>query len=162
MHQRTWQELEELPQKTELQQHIQHFEEAISKAEEEYKSLGALTKMRKKSEITQFQQQVQKYRERQINLANAISPHEEKVAHLVDQVEKKVKGFKSSKGVIEDTEDSLVTDAMLTVAQEEVTSMDESIKELKARFATISQEAKDKLNQMKLADVASGSGTSHK
>ena len=72
--------------------------------------------MRKKNEITQFQQQVQKYREKQINLANAISPHEEKVAHLFDQVEKKMKGIKSSKGVIEDTEDSLVTDAMLTAA----------------------------------------------
>ena len=40
--------------------------------------------------------------------------------------------------------------------------MDKSIKELKARFATISQEAKDKLSQMKTVDVASGSGTSHK
>ena len=159
---RTWQELEELPQKKELQQHIQHFEEVKARAEEEYKGLGALAKMRKKGEITQFQQQVQKYREKEINLANAISPHEEKVAHLVDQVEKKVKGFKSSKGVIEDTEDSLVTAEMLSVAQEEVTNMDESIKALKAQFATISQEAKDKLSQMKIADVASGSGTSHK
>ena len=105
---------------------------------------------------------MQKYRERQINLANAISPHEEKVAHLVDQVEKKVSGFKSSKGVIEDTEDSFVSDAMLSAAQEEVTNMDNSIKELKAQFATISQEAQDKLSQMKTADVASGSGTSHK
>ena len=56
MHQRTWQELEELPQKAELQKHIQHFEQAISKDEEEYKSLGALAKMRKKGEIMQFQQ----------------------------------------------------------------------------------------------------------
>ena len=105
---------------------------------------------------------MQKYRKRKINLANAISPHEEKVAHLVDQVEKKMKGFKSSKGVIEDTEDSLVTDAMLAAAQDEVTNMDKSIKELKARFATVLQEAKDKLSQLKTADVASGSGTSHK
>ena len=118
--------------------------------------------MRKKTEITQFQQQAQKYREKQINLDNAINPHEEKVVEMVDQIEKKVLGFKSSKGVIEDTEDSLVTDIMLTTAQEEVTNMDNIIKELKAQFAIISQEAKDKLNQMKLAESASGSGTSHK
>ena len=36
---KTWQELEEFPQKAKLQQHIQHLEEVISKAEEEYKSL---------------------------------------------------------------------------------------------------------------------------
>ena len=30
---RTWQELEELPQKKELQQHIQHFEDVIARAE---------------------------------------------------------------------------------------------------------------------------------
>ncbi len=159
---RTWQELEELPQKKELEQHIRHFEGVIAKAEEEYKGLGALAKMRKKMEITQFQQQVQKYREKQINLATAVSPYEDKVAHLVDQLEKKVKGFTSSKAVIEDTEDPLVTAEMLSAAQEEVTNMDESIKALEAQFATISQEAKDKLAQMKVAAVASGSGTSHK
>jgi hypothetical protein len=118
--------------------------------------------MKKKGEITQFQQQVQRFREKQINLAKAISPHEEKVAQLVDTIETKVKGFKSSKGVIEDTEDSLVSDIMLTTSQEEVTNMDNSIKQLKAQFAIISQEAKDKFKQMKIAETASGSGTSHK
>ena len=159
---KTWLELEELPQKKELQQHIRHFEDAIAKAEEEYKGLNALAKMRKKGEITKFQQQVQRYREKEINLANAVSPHENKVAHLVDQLEKKVQSFQSSKGVIESTEDSLVTAEMLTAAQEEVITMDESIKTLKAQFAIISQEATDKLTQMTKADVASGSGASHK
>ena len=105
---------------------------------------------------------MQKYREKQINLAIVVSPYEDKVAHLVDQLEKKVKGFTSSKAVIEDTEDPLVTAEMLSTAQEEVTNMDASIKALEAQFATISQEAKDKLAQMKVAGVASGSGTSHK
>ena len=141
---------------------IPHLEKTIARAEEEAKSLGPLAKMRKKTEITQFQQQVQKYREKQINLAIAVSPYEDKVAHLVDQLEKKVKGFTSSKAVIEDTEDPLVTAEMLSAAQEEVTNMDASIKALEAQFATISQEAKDKLAQMEVAAVASGSGTSHK
>ena len=81
---------------------------------------------------------------------------------MVDKIEKKVLEFKASKGVIETTEDSLVSDIMLTTAQEEVTNMDNSIKELKENFATISQQAKDKLKQMKIADSAGDSGTSHK
>ena len=54
---KTWQELEQLPQKTELQKSIQYFEQAIARAEEEAKTLGPLAKMRKKTKITQFQQQ---------------------------------------------------------------------------------------------------------
>ena len=73
-----------------------------------------------------------------------------------------MQSFQTSKGVIESTEDSLVTAEMLTAAQEEVITMDESIKTLKAQFAIISQEATDKLRQMTKADVASGSGASHK
>ena len=113
---KTWLELEELPQKEELKQHIKHFEDAIATAEEEYKGLNALAKMRKKGEITQFQQRIQKYREQQINLANVVSPHESKVAHLVDTLEKKVQSFTSSKEVIESTADSLVTAKMLSAA----------------------------------------------
>ena len=101
--------------------------------------------MRKKTEITQFQQQAQKYREKQISLDNAITPHEEKVAQLVDKIEKKVLEFKASKGVVETMDDALVSDLMLSTAQEEVTSMDNSIKQLKENVTTISQEAKDKL-----------------
>jgi hypothetical protein len=159
---KTWLELEELPQKAKLDQHIKHCEDAISRAEEEYKGLSALAKIRKKGEITRIQQQVQKYREQQINLANEVSPHESKVAHLVDELEQKVKSFTSSKEVVESTEDSLVTAELLSTAQEEVTHMDESITALKAQFATISRAAKDKLRQMMQAGDASGSGTSHK
>ncbi len=83
---------------------------------------------------------------------NAITPHEEKVAQLVDKIEKKVLEFKASKGVVETTDDALVSDLMLTTAHEEVTSMDNSIKQLKENVATISQEAKDKLKQMKVTE----------
>ena len=51
---------------------------------------------------------------------------------------------------------------MLSTAQEEVTSMDNSIKQLKESVTTISQEAKDKLKKMKVAESAGGLGTSHK
>jgi hypothetical protein len=159
---RTWTELEELPEKIELQKSIQSYDQLIAQAEEEAKSLGALAKMKKKTEITQLQQLAQKFRTKQINLDNTINPHQEKVAQLVDRIEKKVIGFKASKGVIEDTEDPLVTDIMLTTAQEEVANMDSSLKELKETFGIISQEAKDKMKQMQIAESASGSGTSHK
>ena len=57
---RTWSELEELPDKLDLQQSIQNYEKTIAQMEEEAKSLGALAKMKKKTELNQLQQQVQK------------------------------------------------------------------------------------------------------
>ncbi len=53
---KTWSELEELPDKLDLQQSIQNVEKAIVDAERETKSLGALAKMKKKTKITQIQQ----------------------------------------------------------------------------------------------------------
>ena len=57
--------------------------------------------MKKKAEITQIQQLTQKCREKQINLDNLIQPHQEKIAELVNSIEKKVTEFKSSHGVVE-------------------------------------------------------------
>ncbi len=47
-------ELEELPEKKDLQKIIQGYEQEIAKAEEEAKTLGTLPKMKKKAEITQI------------------------------------------------------------------------------------------------------------
>ena len=70
--------------------------------------------------------------------------------------------FKASYGVVESTEDPLVTNIMLTIAQEEVIGMDRNLAELKEKFRQTTQEAKDKLQQKKLGESAGGSGTSHK
>ncbi len=51
---KTWMELEELPEKMDLQKSIQGYEQSIAKAEEEAKILGDLSKMKKKAEITQI------------------------------------------------------------------------------------------------------------
>ena len=61
---KVWSELEELPDKVELQTSIHNLEQTIEKSEEEAKGLGALAKMKKKGELTQLQQQVQKLREK--------------------------------------------------------------------------------------------------
>jgi cell division protein ZapA (FtsZ GTPase activity inhibitor) len=103
---------------------------------------------------------VQKLREKQINFDKMVQPYQEQIAQLVDTVEKKVAEFKSSKDVIDTTDDPLVTDIMLTTAQETVTDMDKDLAELKATFQKTSQEAKEKLQKKK--PDAGGSGTSHK
>ena len=52
---KTWSELNELPDRLELQQSIQHIEKAIAAIKEEVKSLGALVKMRKTTEMNRLQ-----------------------------------------------------------------------------------------------------------
>ena len=89
-----------------------------------------------------------------------LQPYQEEIAELVDSVEKKVIEFTSSKGVIDTTEDPLITDVMLTEAQDCVTTMDRDIAALKEKFQKTSQEAKEKLQKKK--SVPSGSGMSHK
>ena len=79
---------------------------------------------------------------------------------MVDAVEQKVKEFTTSKSDIDDTEDSIISQAMLEMAQECVAVMDKDIAGLRERLTRISQEANEKLQQEKPA--VSGSGTSHK
>ena len=55
----TWAELDEPPQKVEIQQSIQQVENTAVAMKEEIKSLAALQKMRKTKEINQLQQEVQ-------------------------------------------------------------------------------------------------------
>jgi hypothetical protein len=89
-----------------------------------------------------------------------VQPYQEEIAQLVDTMETKVAEFKSSKDVIDSTEDPLITDIMLTTAQDTVTEMDQDLAKLKAQFQKTSQEAKEKLQKKK--SEAGGSGTSHK
>ena len=89
-----------------------------------------------------------------------IQPHQEQITELVDEVEKKVIEFTSRKGVINSTEDPLITDVMLSAAQECVAGMDTDLGKLKEKFQKTSQEVKDKLQKKKA--TPSGLGTSHK
>ena len=54
---KTWSELEEPPKKLELQQSIQNIEKAIAAMKEEVKSLGALARMKKTTEMNRLQQE---------------------------------------------------------------------------------------------------------
>ena len=50
-----WSELEELPNRLDLQQSIQNMENAIVAIKKEVKSLGDLAKMKKMTEMNHFQ-----------------------------------------------------------------------------------------------------------
>ena len=54
---KTWSELEELPDRLDLQQSIQNMENAIAAIKEEVKSLGSLAKMKKTTEMNHLQQE---------------------------------------------------------------------------------------------------------
>ena len=56
---KTWSELDELPAKLELQQSIQNIEKATTTIKEEVKSLGALAKMKRTTEMNHLQQEAQ-------------------------------------------------------------------------------------------------------
>ena len=157
---KTWSELEELPNRLDLQQSIQNIENAIAAIKEEFKSLGALAKMKKMTEMNRLQQEAQWLREKEIQFNNMLQPYQEQIAKLVNAVEQKVKEFTASKSEIDDIEDSIITQVMLETAQDSVEAMDKDVTGLKERFARTSQEAQEKLQKEK-PDV-SGSGTSHK
>ena len=89
-----------------------------------------------------------------------LQPYQEQIAELVDVVEQKFKEFTVSKSEIDDTEDSIISQAMLEAAQDCVEAMDKDVAGLREIFARTSQEAKEKLQKEK-PDV-SGLGTSHK
>ena len=74
-----------------------------------------------------------------------LQPYQEQIAELVDAVEKKVKEFTTSKSVIDNTEDSMISQVMLEAAQDCIEAMDKDVAGLKERFARTSQEAKENL-----------------
>ena len=89
-----------------------------------------------------------------------LQPYQEQITELVDAVEKKVKEFTARKGVIDSTEDPMISQVMLEAAQDRVEDMGKYVAGLRDRFARTLQEAKEKLQQEKPA--VTGSGTSHK
>ena len=74
-----------------------------------------------------------------------LQPYLEQIAELVDAVEKKVKEFTASKCEIYSTEDPMITQVMLEVAQDCVEDMDKDVIGLRERFTRTSLEAKEKL-----------------
>ena len=99
-------------------------------------------------------------RAKEIQFNNLLQPYQEQITELVDTVEQKVKDFTTRKSEIDDTEDSIISQGMLEMAQDCVEAMDKEVAGLRERFTRTSQEAKKKLQQEKPA--VSGSGMSHK
>ena len=127
---------------------------------EEVKSLGALAKMKKTTEMNCLQQEAQRLQEKDIQFNNLPQPYQEQITELVDAVEQKVKEFTASKSVIDSTKDPMISQVMLEAAQDCIEAMDKDVAGLKEIFARTSQEAKETLQKKK--PVVSGSGTSHK
>ena len=71
----TWSELDEHPERVELQQSIQQIENATAAMKEEIKSLGALAKMRKMTEMNRLQQEVQRLRAKEIHINDLLQPY---------------------------------------------------------------------------------------
>ncbi len=124
---KTWLELEELPDRLDLHLSIQNIEKIITDAEEETKGLGALARMKRKMKIKKLQQEAQRLHEKKIKFNNKLWPCQEKITELVDVVEKKIKEFTRSKGVIDSTEDHMITHVMVVVAQYCVKTMNAKV-----------------------------------
>ena len=77
---------------------------------EEVKSLGALAKMKKTTEMNHLQQEAQRLREKEIQFNNLLQPYQEQIAELIDAVEQKVKEFTTNKSEIDEfIEDSSIS-----------------------------------------------------
>ena len=156
----TWAELDEPPQKVEIQQSIQQVENTAVAMKEEIKSLAALQKMRKTKEMNQLQQEVQQLRTKELHITDLLQPFQEQITELVDVVEQKVKEFMTAREKIEGTEDSKIDQALLDSAKQCAEEMKNEVAGLQGRLQCTSQEAKDKLQQEK--PIPGGSRTSHK
>ena len=89
-----------------------------------------------------------------------LQPYQEQITELVDVVKQKIKELTTSKSEIDSVEDPMISQVMLEAAQYCVEAMDKDVAGLRERFARTSQEAKEKLQQEKLA--VSGLRMSHK
>ena len=127
---------------------------------EEVKSLGALAKMTRMSEMNKLQQDAQRLQEKEVKLNKMIQPYIEQRSELAKKVQKKVKEFNTTESVVYSTEDAMVTKVMLEVAQQCIETIDSYVVSLKDEFLKTSQEAKEKLQKKK--PTISGSGTSQK
>ena len=83
----TWSELDEPPEKVEIQQSIKQIENTIAAMKEEIKSLAALQKMRKTTEMNRLQQEAQRLRAKEIHINDLLQPYQEQIIKLVNAVE---------------------------------------------------------------------------
>jgi len=143
----TWSELDELLAKLELQQCIQNIEKDTAAMKEEVKSLGALAKMKKTTEMNRLQPEAQRLRAKEIQFNNLLQPYQEQITELVDAVEQKVKEFTTRKSEMDATEDSSISQVMLETTQECVDDMEKEVAGLRQKLTRTSQEAKEKLQQ---------------
>jgi len=156
----TWAELDEPPEKVEIQQSIQQIENTAAAMKEEIKGLAALQKMRKTKEMNCLQQEAQQLRTKEMYINDLLQPYQEQIAEIVDTVEQKMKEFTTTREKIDTTEDASISQALLESAQESVEVMQKEVTGLRDRLQRASQEAKEKLQQEKPA--GGGSRASHK
>ena len=77
-------------------------------------------------------------RAKEIQFNNLLQPYQEQITELVDAVEQKVKEFTTSKSEIDDTEDPIISQAMLEAAQDCVEATDKEVAGLGEIFARTS------------------------
>ena len=83
--------------------------------------------MRKTTEMNRLQQEAQRLRAKDIQINNLLQPYQEQITELVEVVEQKVKEFTTSRGEIDTTEDSSISQATLEAAQECVEAMQNEV-----------------------------------
>ena len=120
----TWSELDEPPEKVEIQQSIKKIENTTAAMKEEIKSLAALQKMRKTTEMNRLQQEAQRLRAKEIHINDLLQPYQEQITELVEVVEQKVREFTTTTNEIDATEDSNISQAMLESTQKCVETME--------------------------------------
>jgi len=141
----TWSELDEPPEKVEIQQSIKQIENTTAAMKEEIKSLAALQKMRKTTEMNRLQQEAQRLRAKEIHINDLLQPYQEQITELVDAVEQKVGEFTATRNEIDAAEDSSISQTMLDSAQESVAAMQKKVTGLQDKLQCTSQEANKKL-----------------
>ena len=82
-----WSELDEPPQRVDIQRNIQAIENTTMAMKEEMKSLAALQRMKKTKEMNQLQQEAQQLRTKELHITDLLQPFQEKITDLVDAVE---------------------------------------------------------------------------
>ena len=119
----TWSELDEPPEKVEIQQSIKQIENTTAAMKEEIKSLAALQNMRKTTEMNRLQQEAQRLRAKEIQINDLLQPYQEQITEIVNAVEQKVREFTATRNEIDVADDSSISQAMLDLAQECVAAM---------------------------------------
>ena len=112
----TWAELDELPEKVEIQQSIQQIENTAAAMKEEIKGLAALQKMRKTKEMNCLQQEAQQLRTKEMYINDLLQLYQERITEIVDTVEQKMKEFTTTRENTEATEDASISQSLLDSA----------------------------------------------